>query len=94
MSYFGSKFPEGVSGDYREIAGPKEITCPNLKRVTLKALSSEETKYFTCEGCGEKEAVIIVVDLETERLFVRKDSACANGHEHLVSPIVRKTGKD
>lgn len=93
MSYFGAKFPEGVTGDYREIGGAGEITCPNLKRVTLKALSSEQTKYFTCDGCGEKEAVIIVVDLETERLFVRKDSPCANGHEHLVPPVVRKKKK-
>lgn len=94
MSYFGSKFPEGVSGDYREIIGPEEIICPNLRRVTLKALSSEDTKYFTCDGCGSERSILIVIDLETERLFVRKDSACASGHEHLVSPIVRKTGKD
>jgi len=91
MSYFGAKFPEGVSGDYREIGGAGDITCPNLKRVTLKALSSENTKYFTCDGCGEKEAVIIVVDLETERLFVRKDSACAEGHKDGNVPKMRKS---
>jgi hypothetical protein len=91
MSYFGTKFPEGITPDYREIGGAKEITCPNLKRVTLKALSSEDTKYFTCDGCGEKEAVIMVVDLETERLFVRKDSACADGHKDGIVPIIRKS---
>jgi len=30
MSNFRAKFSEGVSGDYWEIAGPRDITCPNL----------------------------------------------------------------
>ncbi len=93
MSYFGAKFPEGVSADYRKIIGPEEIVCPNLRRVTLEALSSEETKYFTCDGCGSERSILIVLDLETERLFVRKDSACANGHEHLTPLVVRKERK-
>ena len=93
MSYFGAKFPEEVGPDYRELHGPQEIICPNLHRVSLRALSSNNTEYFTCDGCGTERAIIMVVDLETERLFVRKDSACANGHEHVVPPVVRKERK-
>jgi len=77
MSYFGAKYPEGISpDDYNEVESLKNISCPNLRRVALKALSSEETKYFGCDGCGDKDALVIVVDLETERMFLRNNSNC------------------
>lgn len=80
MSYFGAEFPAGIDPElYREIYGIGDITCPLFRRVVLRALSVENTARFTCDGCGTKEAIIIEVDLETERLFVRRDSRCGDG---------------
>lgn len=85
MSYRGGKYPEGVDQSYREISGPQEIGCPLFRRVVSRALDSKETARFKCDGCGTENAVIIVVDLETERLFVRLGSKCTeiNGSEGL-----------
>lgn len=79
MSYFGSKFPEGISSDdYVEIGGVEDVSCPKFRRVVMKSLSARSTERFTCDGCGTKEAIIIVVDTDTERLFVRRNSACSD----------------
>jgi hypothetical protein len=78
MSYFGSKFPEGINSDYVEIPGVENVTCPLFRRVVNKSLSAKDTTYFNCDGCNTKDALIVYIDLETERFFVRQDSKCTN----------------
>lgn len=77
MSYFGSKFPEGINPqDYTELNSVDDISCPVFRRVVLSSLSSVDTTYFNCPGCKTKDALVIYLNIETERLFVRRDSPC------------------
>lgn len=87
MSYFGARFPEGVDpGEYQEIGSPQEISCPHFRLSILRALNSDSTTRGNCHGCGEVDALILVISLDNdERLFVRRNAACTPASDTIES---------
>jgi hypothetical protein len=80
MSYVGGKFPEGINQEeYIEvtsIASEPLASCPFLRKTFQRILSANNSTSLPCDGCRSPDAVRIVLNIDTERIFVRRDSPC------------------
>lgn len=80
MSYVGGKFPRGINKEeYVEVTSIESeplADCPFLRKTFQKILSVNTSTSLPCAGCQTPDAVKIVLDIDTERIFVRRNSPC------------------